>query len=290
MLSILKNRSADDAIRVWVPGCSTGEEVYSLAICLVEYLDRSRVHPSIQIFATDVNEAVLEKARQGVYAASASISAERLQRFFVPTNGSIQVSKPIRRMCVFAKQDVTADPPFSKLDLIVCRNLLIYLGLALQRKLLPIFHYSLKPTGFLVLGDFETVGEFDNIFKLANKRLKIYSKKPVATRTPLDFSSRYIAARDEQVDEPGASRQAESRAPEQEIFKEADRILLTRYSPASAIVNGDLEIVQFRGRTGAFLEPAPGKASLNILKMARQGLMTDLRLALDKAKRKGAED
>ncbi len=285
--SILKNRSADDAIRVWVPGCSTGEEVYSLAICLVEYLDRSRVHPSIQIFATDVNEAVLEKARQGVYAASASISAERLRRFFVPTNGSIQVSKPIRKMCVFAKQDVTADPPFSKLDLIVCRNLLIYLGLALQRKLLPIFHYSLKPTGFLVLGDFETVGEFDNIFKLANKRLKIYSKKPVATRTPLDFSSRYIAARDEQVDEPGASRQAESRAPEQEIFKEADRILLTRYSPASAIVNGDLEIVQFRGRTGAFLEPAPGKASLNILKMARQGLMTDLRLALDKAKKSG---
>ncbi|TMI36420.1 ATPase, partial [Candidatus Bathyarchaeota archaeon] len=285
--SILKNRSADDAIRVWVPGCSTGEEVYSLAICLVEYLDRSRVHPSIQIFATDVNEAVLEKARQGVYAASASISAERLQRFFVPTNGSIQVSKPIRRMCVFAKQDVTADPPFSKLDLIVCRNLLIYLGSSLQRKLLPIFHYSLKPTGFLVLGDFETVGEFDNIFKLANKRLKIYSKKPVDTRTPLDFSSRYIAARDEQVDEPGASRQAESRAPEQEIFKEADRILLTRYSPASAIVNGDLEIVQFRGRTGAFLEPAPGKASLNILKMARQGLMTDLRLALDKAKKSG---
>ena len=285
--SILKNRSADDAIRVWVPGCSTGEEVYSLAICLVEYLDRSRVHPSIQIFATDVNEAVLEKARQGVYAASASISAERLQRFFVPTNGSIQVSKPIRRMCVFAKQDVTADPPFSKLDLIVCRNLLIYLGLALQRKLLPIFHYSLKPTGFLVLGDFETVGEFDNIFKLADKRLKIYSKKPVATRTPLDFSSRYIAARDEQVDKPGASTQAESRAPEQEIFKEADRIMLTRYSPASAIVNGDLEIVQFRGRTGAFLEPAPGKASLNILKMARQGLMTDLRLALDKAKKSG---
>jgi len=285
--SILKNRSADDAIRVWVPGCSTGEEVYSLAICLVEYLDRSRVHPSIQIFATDVNEAVLEKARQGVYAASASISAERLQRFFVPTNGSVQVSKPIRRMCVFAKQDVTADPPFSKLDLIVCRNLLIYLGLALQRKLLPIFHYSLKPTGFLVLGDFETVGEFDNIFKLADKRLKIYSKKPVATRTPLDFSSRYIAARGEQVDEPGASRQAESRAPEQEIFKEADRIMLTRYSPASAIVNGDLEIVQFRGRTGAFLEPAPGKASLNILKMARQGLMTDLRLALDKAKKSG---
>ena len=285
--SILKNRSADDAIRVWVPGCSTGEEVYSLAISLVEYLDRSRVHPSIQIFATDVNEAVLEKARQGVYPPSALISAERLRRFFVATNGSIQVSKPIRRMCVFAKQDVTADPPFSKLDLIVCRNLLIYLGLALQRKLLPIFHYSLKPTGFLVLGDFETVGEFDNIFKLADKRLKIYSKKPVATRTPLDFSSRYIAARDEQVDEPGASRQAESRAPEQEIFKEADRIMLTRYSPASAIVNGDLEIVQFRGRTGAFLEPAPGKASLNILKMARQGLMTDLRLALDKAKKSG---
>src|SRR5438093_11048647 len=175
-------------------------------------------------------------------------------------------------MCVFAKQDVTADPPFSKLDLIVCRNLLIYLGLALQRKLLPIFHYSLKPTGFLVLGDFETVGEFDNIFKLADKRLKIYSKKPVATRTPLDFSSRYIAARGEQVDEPGASRQAESRAPEQEIFKEADRIMMTRYSSASAIVNGDLQFGQLRGRRSRFLEADPGKDSLNNLTTARQGL------------------
>src|SRR5207247_8969569 len=153
---------------------------------------------------TVVNGAVLAKARQGCYTDSAAISAKRLQRFFLPRKGSIQVSKSIRRMFVFAKRDVTADPPFSKLDLIVCRNLLIYLGSSLQRKLLPIFHYSLKPTGFLVLGDFETVGEFDNIFKLANKRLKIYYKKPIGTRTPLDFSSCYIAARDEQVDEPGS--------------------------------------------------------------------------------------
>jgi len=284
--SILKNRSADDAIRIWVPGCSTGEEVYSLAICVVEYLDRSPVHPQIQIFATDVNEAVLEKARQGVYAASAPISAERLRRFFVTTNGSIQVNKAIRKMCVFAKQDVTADPPFSKLDLIVCRNLLIYLGSTLQKKLLPIFHYALRPTGFLVLGDFETVGEFDSIFELANKRSRIYSKKPVVTRTPLDFSSRYIEEH-EQILKPGTGQQAKSQVPEQEIFKEADRILLTKYSPASVIVNGELEIIQFRGRTGAFLEPAPGKASLNILKMARQGLMTDLRNALDKAKKTG---
>src|SRR3989454_6701802 len=191
--SIMKKRSADDPIRIWIPGCSTGEEVYSLAICLVEYLDHSPVHPSIQIFATDVNETVLEKARQGEYAASASISAERLRRFFVRVNGSYQVNKSIRRMCVSAKQDVTADPPFSKLDLIICRNLLIYLGPALQRKLLPIFHYSLKSAGFLVLGDFETVGEFDNIFKVANKHFKIYSKRPVVTRKPLDFSTTYIA-------------------------------------------------------------------------------------------------
>src|SRR3989454_862887 len=285
--SIMKRRSADDPIRIWIPGCSTGEEVYSLAICLVEYLDHSSVHPPIQIFATDVNETVLEKARNGIYAASAtaSLSAERLRRFFVKTNGSYQVNKTIRRMCVFAKQDVTADPPFSKLDLIICRNLLIYLGPALQKKLLPIFHYSLKPAGFLVLGDFETVGEFDNIFKVAKKRSKIYSKRPVVSRKPVDFSTTYITER--QVVKPTVNRPAESQAPEPEIFKEVDRILLTRYSPASVIVNSELEIIQFRGRTGTFLEPAPGKASLNVLKMAREGMMTDLRGALDRARKSG---
>jgi two-component system CheB/CheR fusion protein len=284
--SILKKRSAEEAIRIWVPGCSTGEEVYSLAICLLEHLDHAPVRPQIQIFATDVNETVLEKARQGVYAASPSISPERLRRFFVKVNGSYQINKTIRRMCVFAKQDVTADPPFSKLDLIVCRNLLIYLGPGLQKKLLPIFHYALKPTGFLVLGDFETIGAFDSIFKVANKRFKIYSRKSVATRAPLDFSTRYIAEPG-QVDTPAAARQVEGQFPEPAIFKEADRILLANYSPASVIVNSELEIIQFRGRTGGFLEPAPGRASLNVLKMAREGMMTDLRNALDRAKKSG---
>src|SRR2546425_1295025 len=189
-------------------------------------------------------------------------------------------------MCVSAKQDFTADPPFSKLDLIICRNLLIYLGPALQRKLLPIFHYSLKSAGFLVLGDFETVGEFDNIFKVANKHFKIYSKRPVVTRKPLDFSTTYIA-KPGRVGKPADNRLAESQVPEPEIFKEADRILLTKYTPASVIVNSELEIIQFRGRTGSFLEPAPGKASLNVLKMAREGMMTDLRNAIDRAKRSG---
>src|SRR3989442_14587279 len=192
---------------MWIPGCSTEEEFSRLAIRLVESLHPSSAHPPIQIFATDVNETVLEKARDGVYAASASISAERLRRFFFKTNGSYQVNKSIRRMCVFAKQDVTADPPFSKLDLIICRNLLIYLGPAFQKQLLPLLHYSLKPAGFLVLGDFETVGEFDNIFKVANKRLKIYSKRPVVTRKPLDFSTTYIAER--HVGKPAVNRPVE---------------------------------------------------------------------------------
>jgi two-component system CheB/CheR fusion protein len=188
-------------------------------------------------------------------------------------------------MCIFARQDVTTDPPFSKLDLIVCRNLLIYLGPPLQKRLLPIFHYALKPTGFLVLGDFETIGEFDNLFNVAHKRLKIYSKKPTAPRAPLDFSMKYGI-------EPGSVTRPEARPtedliPEQAIFKEADRILLTKYSPATVIVNSDLEIIQFRGRTGPFLEPAPGKASLNVLKMAREGLMTNLRAAIDRAKTSG---
>src|SRR5467141_1961518 len=283
--NILKNRPAEDPIRIWIPGCSTGEEVYSVAMNLLEYLDNARIKPPIQIFATDVNENVLEKARQGVYSASPSISAERLRRFFVKTNGSYQINKTIRKMCIFAKQNVTADPPFSKLDLIVCRNLLIYLGPPLRKRLLPIFHYALKPTGFLVLGDFETIGEFDNLFNVAHKRLKIYSKKPTAPRAPLDFSMKYGI-------EPGSVTRPEARPtedliPEQAIFKEADRILLTKYSPPCVIVNSDLEIIQFRGRTGLFLEPAPGKASLNVLKMAREGLMTNLRAAIDKAKTSG---
>ena len=283
--SILKNRPPEEPIRIWIPGCSTGEEVYSVAIDLLEYLDNARVKPQIQIFATDVNENVLEKARLAVYSASPSISAERLRRFFVKTNGSYQINKTTRKMCIFARQDVTTDPPFSKLDLIVCRNLLIYLGPPLQKRLLPIFHYALKPTGFLVLGDFETIGEFDNLFNLAHKRLKIYSKKPTAPRAPLDFSMKYGI-------EPGSVTRPEARPtedliPEQAIFKEADRILLTKYSPATVIVNSDLEIIQFRGRTGPFLEPAPGKASLNVLKMAREGLMTNLRAAIDRAKTSG---
>src|SRR2546428_1081249 len=179
---------------------------------------------------------------------------------------------------------MTADPPFSKLDLIICRNLLIYLGPALQKKLIPIFPYALKPTGFLVLGDFETIGEYDSIFKVANKRFKIYSRKPVVTRAALDFSTRYIAEPG-QAAQPAAARHVESQVPEVGVLKEADRILLTKYSPASIIVNSDLEIIQFRGRTGAFLEPAPGKASLSILKMAREGMMMDLRNALDRAKK-----
>src|SRR5467141_2611496 len=283
--NILKNRPAEDPIRIWIPGCSTGEEVYSVAMSLLEYLDNARIKPPIQIFATDVNENVLERARQGVYSASPSISAERLRRFFVKTNGSYQINKTIRKMCIFAKQNVTADPPFSKLDLIVCRNLLIYLGPPLQKKLLPIFHYALKPTGFLVLGDFETIGEVDNIFSVANKRLKIYSKKPVVPRTPLDFSMKYGIELGH-VDRSEA-RPIEGLVPEQAIFREADRILLTKYSPATVIVNSDLEIIQFRGRTGLFLEPAPGKASLNVLKMAREGLMTNLRAAIDRAKTSG---
>src|SRR6267143_1186593 len=283
--NILKNRPAEDPIRIWIPGCPIGEEAYSVAMCLLEYLDNARIKPPIQIFATDVNENVLEKARQAVYSASPSISAERLRRFFVKTNGSYQINKTIRKMCIFAKQNVTADPPFSKLDLIVCRNMLIYLGPPLQKKLLPIFHYALKPTGFLVLGDFETIGEFDNIFSVANKRLKIYSKKPVVPRTPLDFSMKYGIELGH-VDRSEA-RPIEGLVPEQAIFKEADRILLTKYSPATVIVNSDLEIIQFRGRTGLFLEPAPGKASLNVLKMAREGLMTNLRAAIDKAKTSG---
>ena len=223
-----------------------------------------------------------------MYSPYPSISPERLHRFFAKTNGSYQINKTIRKMCIFARQNVTADPPFSKLDLIICRNLLIYLGPVLQKKLIPILHYALKPTGFLVLGDFETVGEFADLFEVVNKHFKIYSKKPVPTPPPIDFSVKY-GAEIGQIDKSIVTRPGEGFVSEPTILKEADRVLLNKYSPASVIINSNLEIIQFRGRTSPFLEPAPGKASLNILKMAREGLMMDLRTTIDKAKKSGGK-
>jgi two-component system CheB/CheR fusion protein len=283
--NLLKHRASGEALRVWVPGCSTGEEVYSIVISLLEYLGDTSSSMDIQIFATDISEPALEKARAGVYEESiaADVSSERLRRFFAKTARGYQVNKAIRDACVFARQDLVKDPPFSRLDLISCRNLLIYLGAVLQKKVLPTFHYALKPTGYLLLGNSETIGGNGEHFSIVDRKHKIYAKKPLPTRLAAGLPRSGYAP--ERAD---LAKKSEEVGSPFDIQKEAERILLARYAPAGVIVNGDLEILQFRGHTGAFLEPAPGQAGLTLPKMAREGLLVDVRAAIQKARKEDA--
>jgi two-component system CheB/CheR fusion protein len=282
--SLVKERPAETPIRIWVAGCSTGEEVYSLAISLLEFLSDAYSAQNIQIFATDVNEDSLQKARQGEYpeGIAADVSQERLRRFFVKVPHGFRLNKAVRDACVFARHDIAKDPPFSHLDLITCRNLLIYLGPVLQKRVLPVFHYALNPSGYLLLGSSETIGSYAEYFTLLDKKHKIYTAKPGSRPSLIDFGGRpYFNA--------GPSR-AQGQAdvgPGFDLQKEADHILLNRFTPPGVIMNEDFQILHFRGKTGRYLEPPPGQATLNLAKMAREGLAVDLRAAVQEAKKHG---
>ncbi|PSR12480.1 histidine kinase, partial [filamentous cyanobacterium CCP3] len=280
--ALLRDRSPDVPLRIWVAGCSTGEEAYSLAIALLEYLHHQPVSPPIQIFATDVNDRAIEAARLGWYSASqvADVSPDRLQRFFVAADGGYQVNTVVRELCIFARQNLIGDPPFSRLDLISCRNVLIYFGATLQSKLLPMFHYGLRPEGFLLLGSSETVGEFGHLFALVDSKHKLYAKQSSVLQLNFDFDpSSYtpvpLGPRPRTMAEPPG---------EIDLYSLADQIVLSHYGPTGVLVNDRLEILQFRGQTGTYLEPAPGRASLNLLNMAKESLRLDLRTALYQAK------
>src|SRR5271165_7289784 len=279
---ILKTKSQDTPIRVWVPGCSTGQEAYSLAIALVEFLEQQPVRPPIQIFATDLGETVsLVKAREGVYPENieAEVSPERLRRFFTKEQETYRISKSIRDMCAFAKQNVTADPPFSHLDLISCRNVLIYLTPVVQKRVIPTFHYALNPSGFLLLGASETVGSFAGLFGVVDPKFRIYAKKAAGLRQYPHFYGEDTYAResaDTQVTPLSVSSADWQRA--------ADRVVLREYTPAGVLVNDDFDILQFRGQTGDYLAPPPGEPSHNLLNMAREGLVLPLRDALNECR------
>jgi two-component system CheB/CheR fusion protein len=281
---IMENRAPEMPIRIWVPGCSTGEEAYSLAICLLEYLGDLAPNTQIQIFGTDISELAIEKARSGIYLKNIEpdVSEEQLRRFFVKVETGYQISKSIRDVCIFARQDVSKDPPFSKMDFVSCRNVLIYLGPVLQKKVLPIFHYALKPNGFLLLGTSETIGGFSNLFALQDKKHKLYKKKSVAVRPEFDFK----ASENEIAKLDMGMKITKEDLGSFDIRKEADRIVLSRYAPAGVVINDALEILHFRGHTGPYLEPASGEASLNLLRMARQDLLLELRAAIHNARQK----
>ncbi|MBD2299329.1 PAS domain-containing protein [Nostoc sp. FACHB-190] len=280
---ISQGKSVDEPIRIWIPGCATGEEVYSIAISLMEFLENVLPKPAIQIFATDINETAIEKARLGIYKPSqiVDVSAERLRRFFNQVESGYQISKPIRELCVFAKQNLISEPPFSNLDLISCRNVLIYFESVLQKQVMPIFHYSLKPTGFLMLGVAESAGEFSNLFTLADRKNNIYTKKLIPT--PLNFN---FATSNYPVAKIAADKTMSHKTWDiTYLNKQADQILLNRYVPVGVMINDNMDILQFRGETSPYLRPAPGVPSFNLFKMARKGLLEELRTAIHQAKR-----
>jgi two-component system CheB/CheR fusion protein len=280
---LVHNRALNATIRLWVAGCATGEEVYSLAMCLLEYLGDGNHSFPVKILATDLSEAALDKARAGVYVDNIEIdvSPERLRRFFVRLDGHYQISKAVRDLCVFSRHNMAADPPFSRLDLVSCRNVLIYMDLALQKRVLPILHYALNPDGFLFLGASENVGAFTDLFETVDAKNRIFTKKAGAYPLPLDFSGAVVTedlVRRTVREEGGALWSA------LDVQREADRVVLARYAPVGVVVDETGTVLQFRGRTAAFLEPAPGMASLDLMRMLREGLLAEVRAALHQAK------
>ena len=279
---ITQNNSANAPIRIWVAGCSTGEEVYSLAICLLEFLGDRVIPPPIQIFATDICEATISKARSGVYLENQMIdvSPERRTRFFIlQEGGSYRICKAIRELCIFARQDLSNDPPFANLDLVTCRNVLIYLGESLQKKVMPIFHYSLNPTGFLMLGSSESTGRFSYLFDSVHNNSKIYAKKLSGKPPSLFFTpGSYPAVK------KGEGQKVNERLSKRfDLERETDQLILNHYAPAGVVVDEQMKIVQVRGDIDPYLRMAPGTPDLNLLTMARAGLLVELRTAIYQA-------
>src|SRR5947209_5814876 len=274
--ALLKNKSKDrqPELRAWVPGCASGEEVYSLAICILETLGSGPSKMRVQIFGTDLSESVIEHARLGIYSSAIEkdVSPARLKRFFVKRDGSYQIHRNVRDICTFARQNICVDPPFSRFDLISCRNVLIYLSAELHKRCIPQFHYALNPGGYLLLGPAESVGTYDELFKLADKKSKIYAKTGVTTPRTIDF----IPQRGLELGHFGARSTIGASANfGGDLLKVADRIMLSAYAPAAVVIDQYMRVQQFRGRTELFLEHTPGPATFNLLKLARTTVVPD---------------
>ncbi|WP_394846060.1 PAS domain-containing protein [Pendulispora brunnea] len=271
---MLENKGPGSSIRIWVPASSTGEEAYSIAIALLEFLDDRAQEYRIQIFGTDVDENAISHARRGVYPENIvlDVTPEHLRRFFVKKDASYQISRRVRDMVVFSVQNITKDAPFSRLDLVSCRNLLIYLQPAMQKKVLRILHYSLNPNGFLLLGTSETVGDSPDLFSLVDRKNKLYAAKHVPTQTSADIGFG-TGVRETALVAPTTANMR----PILNIAALAERKILEVYGPPGVVINENLEILHFRGRTGPYFEPAAGAASLNILRLARPEIHADIR-------------
>ena len=282
---LLQDRPKDGPLRVWNPGCSTGEETYSLVIVLKQCLDGLRLQEDptmIQVFATDIDHDAIEKARQGMFAAgiTSDVSSERLARFFVREGEGYRIKKEVRDLVVFAPQNILVDPPFTKLDVLCCRNFLIYVNVETQKKLLPLMHYALNPGGLLILGAAESIGGFGHLFSPLDQKWKVFQRLEVSEQSLLEMPA-YVLRRERAV-VPITERTKE---PAMDIFYSAQRVLLDSYGPPSVVVTAEGDIVYVNGRTGKYLEPSSGKVNINIFAMAREGLGEALGIAIHNAAR-----
>jgi len=288
--SLLAARPNGGTLRAWTPGCSTGEEAYSLAIVFRESLEQVKptARYSLQVFATDLDKDAIAKARAGVYPANiaADVAEGRLHRFFVQEEHGHRVSKEIRDMVIFAPQNLVMDPPFTKLDLLMCRNLLIYLEADLQKKLLPLFHYSLNPEGILVLGSAESVGSATDLFAPLSGKTRLYRRQGAALRAELvEFPVAFAYAHAKMA----TALSPPLVQPVPNVQALTDHLLLQRYSPAAVLTTGKGDILYFSGKTGKYLELPAGEPNLNLFAMAREGLSVALNEAFYKAVRQKTE-
>jgi two-component system CheB/CheR fusion protein len=278
---LIKNKNPKIPLRIWVAGCATGEEAYSIAILCAEVMDKLKKQVNIQIFASDIDNEALDFARMAIYPDSiaADVSSERLDRFFIKEDSTYRIKKQIRDMIVFSDQNVIKDPPFSRLDLVSCRNLLIYMETVLQKKILPLFHYTLTHQGFLFLGTSESIGEFSHLFSPISSKWKIFKYKEYVADRIIDYPRTPL------YDVPPTPQGFEDkRVPTvADIHHLAERIILENYAPPCVLINEQYEILHFIGQTDKYLAAPTGKASFNVLKMAREGLKYKLSTALHKA-------
>ena len=271
--------------RVWVAGCATGEEAYSIAILLREFMDEIRREFKTQIYSTDLDEDAIAVARAGIYPPNIAqdVAPERLRRFFLKEDTGFRVKKEIREMVVFATQNIIKDPPFTKLDLLSCRNLMIYLEPELQNRVIPAFHYALKPGGVLFLSPSESTGNHTDLFAPLNRKWKFYQTTPSIASTRAVMSSGLSWTGDNNTKGPD---ELIAKIKETDFAELTKRMLLQSYAPASVVTNLKGDILFVHGDTGKYLRPAPGQATLNVIEMAREGLQLELRAAIHAAAEK----
>jgi two-component system CheB/CheR fusion protein len=291
---LINEHSSKSPLRIWVPGCSTGEEVYSLAICCLEYLAARNIGLQIQIFGTDVSESALQTARAGIYVENIArnVRPDRLEKFFVKTKDHYQVSRAVRDLCIFARHDVTSDPPYSRLDLVSCHNLLIYLDPVLQKRVLPLLHYALNPGGVLLLGPAESISGFSDIFTLVdNKKIKFYIKNPLPPGGQLKYLKKYpenFPSSSSSSSSSSSLYAVKKKYTDVELQKrEADRITQGRYVPPSVLCDKNLNILEFRGDTSSYLNQPSGPPDTNLQKLLRPSLLVDITKSTQQAGKEG---